>query len=202
METHLMSDLKKHAGEFRRYLANSQFEKTEDGRILFPKANVFASGTYVHDVNGMDERTDPNILPDEGLMYLLTTGFYNGTKITTWYLSLYSGNYTPVAGLTAASYPATAGEITSGSEGYSESTRRTWTASAPASNIVDNVASKATFTIVTASSLTVNGAALTSDATKGAVTGTIASATKFASTRTLYNTDVFNLAYRIQLTSS
>lgn len=197
-----MSDLQKHAGEFRRYMANGQYERTEDGGILFPKAGAVAKGGYLHDVNGTDERWDPNILPDEGLLYLLTTGFYNGAKLTTWYLSLYAGNYTPVAALTAASYPATAGEITSGSEGYSESTRRTWSLAAPAANIADNVASKATFTIVTASSLTVNGAALTSDATKGAITGTLASATKFASTRTLYNTDVFNLAYRVQLTSS
>lgn len=197
-----MSDLLKHSGEFRRYMANNQFERTEKGQIYFPKARALAAGVYIHDVNGQDERVDPNILPDEGLMYLLTTGFYNGTKLTTWYLSLYAANYTPVAGLTAASYPATAGEITSGSEGYSESTRRTWSASAPAANEINNVASKATFTIVTASSLTVNGAALTSDATKGAVTGTLASATKFSAARTLYNTDVFNLAYRIQLTSS
>ena len=37
---------------------------------------------------------------------------------------------------------------------------------------------------------------------KGAVTGKLVSATKFAAARTLYNTDVFNLAYRVQLTSS
>jgi len=197
-----MSDLLKHAGEFRRYLRNGQYERTEDGRILFPKAQALASGVYIHDVNGEDERIDPNILPDEGLLYLLSVGFNNGTKLATWYLSLYAGNYTPTSGLTAASYPATAGEITSGSEGYTESTRRTWVVSAPASNLIDNASSKATFTIATASSLTVNGAALTSDATKGAVTGTLASASKFSAARTLYNTDVFNLAYRIQLASS
>lgn len=68
--------------------------------------------------------------------------------------------------------------------------------------MIDNLANKAAFTIATASSLTVNGAALLSESAKGAVTGKLVSATKFAAARTLYNTDVFNLAYRVQLTSS
>ena len=197
-----MSDLLKHAGEFRRAMETHQYERTDEGGLYFPKAKVVAAGMYVHDVNGQDERQDPNILPDEGLLYLLSVGVNNGTKVTAWYLSLYAGNYTPVAGLTAASYPATAGEITSNSEGYTESTRRAWSIATPAANIADNLASKAAFTIATASSLTVNGAGLSSISTKGAITGTLLSATKFASTRTLYDTDVFKLGYRVQLTSS
>jgi hypothetical protein len=77
-----------------------------------------------------------------------------------------------------------------------------WTPSAPDNNSIDNLANKASYTIATASSLTVQGAALVSEAAKGAVTGKLASATKFSAARTLYNTDVFNLAYRVQLTSS
>jgi hypothetical protein len=77
-----------------------------------------------------------------------------------------------------------------------------WTPSAPSTNMIDNLANKAAFTIATASSLTVNGAALLSESAKGAVTGKLVSATKFAAARTLYNTDVFNLAYRVQLTST
>lgn len=135
-------------------------------------------------------------------MYLLTVGLYNGTKLPTWNLALYAANYTPLANLTAASFPATASEITSNTEGYTEATRRVWTPSAPSANMIDNLANKAAFTIATASSLTVNGAALLSESAKGAVTGKLVSATKFAAARTLYNTDVFNLAYRVQLTSS
>lgn len=195
--------LKRHAGEFASALANNKYERTGDARgLYFPKAKAFIAGTYVHDVNGKDEQQDPNLLPDEGLMYLLIAGLYNGTKIGTWYLSLFAANYTPLANLTAASYPATANEITSISEGYTEATRQVWLPSPPATNMIDNLANKAAFTIATASSLTVNGAALVSDAAKGAVTGVLASATKFAAPRTLYNTDVFNLAYRVQLTSS
>lgn len=195
-------DLQKHAAEFGRMLRNHQYEFTDDGDILFARAAAIAQGGYVHDVNGLDERFDKNLLPDEGLIYLLSVGLNNGSKLATWYLSLYAANYTPLAGLTAASYPATASEITSNSEGYTESTRQVWTPTAPTTPLIDNLANKAAFTIATASSLAVNGAALLSEATKGAVTGKLASATKFAATRTLYNTDVFNLAYRVQLTST
>ena len=197
------NSLKKHAGEFAAALASNKYERTGDERgLYFPKAKAFVSGTYFHDVNGLDDQVDPNLLPDEGLMYLLTVGLYNGAKLSTWYLAPYAANYTPLANLTAASFPATASEITSNTEGYTEATRPIWTPSAPSANMIDNLANKAAFTIATASSLTVNGAALLSESAKGAVTGKLVSATKFAAARTLYNTDVFNLAYRVQLTST
>lgn len=199
----MKNSLKKHAGEFIDALASHKYERTGDGRgLYFPKAKAFISGAYIHDVNGQDERIDHNLLPDEGLIYLLSVGLNNGTKFATWYLSLYAANYTPLAGLTAASYPATASEITSNTEGYTESTRPVWTPTTPTTPLIDNLANKAAFTIATASSLTVNGAALLSEATKGAITGKLVSATKFSAARTLYNTDVFNLAYRVQLTST
>lgn len=195
-------DLQQHAGEFGRYLRTHKYDVTDTGDVLFPRAAAVAQGGYLHDVNGLDQRFDKNLLPDEGLIYLLNVGLNNGSKLATWYLSLYAANYTPLAGLTAASYPATASEITSNTEGYTESTRPVWTPTAPTTPLIDNLANKAAFTIATASSLTVNGAALLSEATKGAVTGKLVSATKFAAARTLYNTDVFNLAYRVQLTST
>lgn len=195
-------DLQKHAGEFATAIAANKFERTENGSLFFPKAKAMIEGIYFHDVNGEDERQDHNLLPDEGLMYLLTVGLYNGTKLPTWNLAIYSANYTPLPALTAASFPATASEITSNTEGYTEATRPIWTPSAPVNNIIDNLANKAAYTIATASSLNVSGAALLSDSAKGAVTGKLASATKFTQARTLYNTDVFNLAYRVQLSST
>lgn len=193
------NDLDRHGAEFRRHLANKHFENTPSG-VLFPKAGALAQGIYFHDVNGQDEQSDPNLLPDAGLVHMLDVALNNGTKIGTWYVSLYAAAYTPLAGLTAASYPGTASEITSATEGYTEANRQTWVPTAPTTPLIDNLASKAAFTIATASSLAVNGAALVSEATKGATTGTLISATKFASTRTLLDTDTFNVAYRIQLT--
>ena len=107
----------KHAREFLRYLRNGQYEQTVEGGILMPKAQALFANYYEHDLNGQELQRDPNLLTIEGLTYLLTAGFYNGTKLATWCLSLYGGNYTPTTALTAASYPATASEITSGTEG-------------------------------------------------------------------------------------
>ena len=67
-------ELQKHAGEFGRYLRNRQFEVTDDGGIHFARASAVAQGGYIHDVNGLDERFDKNLLPDEGLIYLLSVG--------------------------------------------------------------------------------------------------------------------------------
>lgn len=197
----IVSSLIKHAREFRRYLANKRYEVLPSG-VYFPRAAVIAHGEYFHDVNGEDLRVDANLLPDQGLIYLLNVGLNNGGKLTPWYLALYSANYTPTVGLTAASFPATASEITSTTEGYAGANRPTWVPSAPTAPLIDNVASRASYTIVTASSLTVNGAALLSEQVRGAVTGTLVSAGKFSAARTLYNTDVFNLGWRVQLSSS
>lgn len=196
-------DLLKHAREFIRALTNFKFERTGDARgIYVPHARAFISGTHYHDVNGQDLQADPNLLPDEGLRYLLTAGLLNGSKIGIWYLAPYAANYTPLAGLTAASFPATAAEITSGAEGYTQSSRPAWAPGAvDSSNLVSNLLNKADITIATASTLTISGVALLSESAKGAITGTLVSATKYANARTLYNTDVFGLAYKVQLTS-
>lgn len=197
----MSNEILRHAAEFSKALDGNQYELSETG-VYLPKARVTLGGLYIHGVNGTDWREDPNIVVNEGLLDVLSVYLKSGTQKTAWYLSLFGNNYTPVAGLTAASYPATAGEITSGSEGYSESNRVTWTGGTPASNMVDNTASMAVFTIVTATSLVVYGAGLHSVNTKGATTGVLLSASKFSAARTLYNTDVFNLSWRLTLTSS
>lgn len=198
----MSNDLITHGKALASDVQRGKTELTDDGGIFISGAGVVLRGTYFHEVNGKDLRIDKNLLTTEGLNYLLTTGLKDGTKAASWYLSIFAANYTPVAALTAASYPATASEIVSATEGYSESTRQVWTPGAVASGAVDNLAAKANFTIVTAGSLTVNGAALVSEASKGAVTGTLVSATKFAASRVLYNTDVFTLGYNLQLTSA
>lgn len=193
-------DLRKHAGEFQGYLNKNQYEVSDAG-IFFPKAQVMARGTYGHDVNGEDYREDHNLVPTEGLNHLLATALANGAKNSAWFLALYSGAYTPVAGLTAATFTAAANELASNTEGYSESSRRPWTPGAAVNGTIDNTDSKAAFTIATAGSVSVNGAALLSASAKSATTGVLMSASKFSATRTLYAGDVFNLLYRVNLTA-
>ena len=194
-------DLLKHRAEFRRALANHKYEVSDEG-ILFPAQHVFASGLYIHDVNGLDERRDTNLLTIEGLNHMLDTEFHDGTKVSTWYVKLFSGNVTVVNTWTAANFTANATEITSNSEGYSETTAPAYNEAAASAGSITNSANKAAFTIATATSISVWGAALSSSNVKGGTTGTLMSASKFSAVRTLYDTDVFNVAYALTLTST
>jgi hypothetical protein len=191
----------RHAGEFLRYLRNFKYERTEDG-LYFPAARAFARGEYVHDVNGQDERVDHNLLVDQGLIKMLGVMFYTDAKINNWYIALFNGSVSPANNWTAANFASTASEITSTTEGYTETTRQAFTPAAPSADAIDNTAARAAFTIATASQLNVTGAALLSSNVRGDTSGTLASATKFSSTRVLNNTDVFNCGYRVTLASS
>ena len=194
-------DLLKHSREFAAALRNHQYEVSDAG-IHFPKQNAIAFGRYTHDVNGLDVREDDNIVVTEGLTHMLDVVLHGTTAVATWYFGLCSANVTPVSTWTAANFTANATEIVSGTEGYSEATRQAFVEAAASAGSINNTASKAAFTIATATSITVWGAGLLSSSTKGGTTGTLMSAAKFSSARTLYDTDVFNLGYTLSLTSS
>lgn len=186
-------------------LENLKLVRTESG-LLVPADDLVAWGCYTHRVRRRDGSvtpwvTDKNLIPTEGLTYL--AGLLGATaKISTWYMALYSGAYTPAAGLTASNFASTASEITSASEGYTEANRVTWSPDAASAGAINNNSTPASFTIETASTLTVNGAALLSAQAKGATTGTLLSATRFASARSLNDGDVFEIKYSVTLTSS
>jgi hypothetical protein len=196
-------DLQKHSREFATALRNHQYEMTDEGGVLFPKQSAIVSGVYTHNVNGADERIDSNIVVTEGMNHMLAVALDSTTsKLNTWYFGLFSANVTPVATWTAANFTANATEITSNTEGYSETTRQEFVDAAPSSGSINNTASKAAFTIATATSISVWGAGLLSSSTKGGTSGTLLSSAKFSAVRTLYATDVFNLGYTLTLTSS
>lgn len=194
-------DLLKHSREFATALRNHQYEISDAG-VHFPKQGAIVSGLYTHDVNGQDVRDDHNIVVTEGLNHILDVALHATTPVTTWYFALFSANVTPVNTWTAANFTANATEITSNTEGYSETTRQAFVEAAASAGSTNNTASKAAFTIATATSITVWGAGLLSSNVKGGTTGTLLSSAKFSAARTLYNTDVFNLGYTLTLTSS
>lgn len=195
-------DLKKHSREFATALRNHQYEMTDEGGVMFPKQGAIVSGVYVHDVNGQDQRSDSNIVVTEGMNHILDVVLHGTTAVATWYFGLFSANVTPTSTWTAANFTANATEIVSGTEGYSEATRQAFVEAAASAGSINNTASKAAFTIATATTITVWGAGLLSSSAKGGTTGTLMSAAKFSAARTLYDTDVFNLGYTLSLTSS
>jgi len=190
----LGKDIIKHAREFSRYIRDFKYEETDTG-ILFPEAKTRIAGLYEDHLG-----QTPNLIPTQGLNHILDVAISDEAKLTNFYLALYSGNYTPVAGLTAASFAGDATEITSTSEGYTGANRIAWLPANPASGVIDNYASKAAFTIQTATTLDILGAALLSAQTRGATSGVIISAAKFATTRTENNANVYNLGFRITST--
>jgi hypothetical protein len=194
----MKSDLQKHAAEFKGYMTANEYEVTSEG-IYYPRAKALICGEYVHDVNGEDERVDPNLLPSEAVNHLLDVALRGQPQKALWYLALFSGAYTPTGAVTAATFATTATEITSVTEGYSETVRQTWTPAAASGGVIDNTATKAAFTIATASTVTIRGAALLSDNTKGGATGVLMSISRFSVDRVQYAGDVFNLGYRVRL---
>lgn len=191
----------RHSRELAAHLANGNY-KVSDGGLLILGADVLASGTYYHSVNGGDdEQEDKNLLPDEGLLHMLNVAFGATPKIANWYLALFAGQINPAANWTAANFAATASEIVSATEGYSNANRPTFVSSPAAAGQITNLAAKAVFNIVCTTSLIVEGAAMLSSNGKGSTAGVLASASRYAQQRILYNGDAYEVGYGVNLSS-
>lgn len=191
-----MSIEKTYRRDIERELRSGTFDATEDG-LLLPKSGIVARGLFTDYVSGKKIGDTPNLVVDQGFVDILNTYFGDTAKKTSFHVALFSGAVSPAANWTAASFASTASEITSGSEGYSQATRPTFTEAAATTPQIDNYSSKAAFTIVTASILNVNGCALLSESTKGSTSGVLVAATRYANTRQLQNTDAYEVGYRI-----
>ena len=192
----LDNDIIRHAREFQRDLNNHKYDVSDEG-ILFPKSHVWIAGEYEDNYG-----KTPNLVPTEGLNHLLMVALRDTAKLNTFYLALFTGDYTPTAGITAATFTATANELTSNTEGYAETVRQTWTSAAASAGSIDSYASKADFTIATASSVVIRGAALLSSSAKGGTTGVLVSIARFAAARTEYNGNLYSLGYRVTASAS
>lgn len=183
-----------------RALRNNHFERVDDGTIFLPKQGISISGEFVHDVNGLDQCRDGNLIVDEGLQNLLDVNFNSTSAITSWFVGLYSGNFSPANTWTAANVTSNSTEFTN----YTQSTRVAWTSNGAASlgpNSVSNSSSTAQFTINTGGG-TVWGAFLASASAKSATSGKLNSAAKFSASRTLLAADNLNIGYTISMTST
>ena len=163
------------------------------GGVLLPQDGLVIGGTFygqhVRDGQVIDEWEDKNLVVNEGLNSILGVMFNGATQITTWYLGLFEGNYTPVATVTAATITAASTESTA----YDETTRVEYVEAAPASQSITNAASRATFTFN--ATKTIYGAFLVSNSTKSGTTGTLFSAARFATSKAVVATDTLLLTY-------
>jgi hypothetical protein len=171
----------------------------------------YRDGELIH------EESSHNIVPTEGLDYILNAAIRNTTdmEISTWYVSLKDNSGDPAAGNTCAQFYGTDGH----QEFYdvTEATRPVWSADtpeagSPSGRMVDNSTTNATFTVdtLTDSAGTIYGAAImstnvfsTANGTPGTNDsgGTLLAATTFTS-RAVLAGDVLNVEYSLTATSS
>lgn len=188
----------KHIKEFVKDVVSGEYESTEEG-ILFPKKGAVLRGLWTDAINGVEQEPTYNLVPDAAILAILNT-FYGATaKVAAWYIAPFSGSASPAANWTAANFSSNATEITSQAEGYSEATRQQANFGSAAAGAIDNYASKAHFTIVTASTLSVTGLGLLSGSTRGGTTGVLANAVKFSNARILGNTDDYQAGFQVTL---
>lgn len=179
------------------------------GRILRPKTPklVFPSDAQKLILGGrfdarlfrkgklIDEWSFDNLVVNEGLNSNLNVYFNAGTPITTWFLGIYQGNYTPVATDTAATIASNSTECSA----YSGGVRPTWTNAAPSSQSITNSANPGTFTFT--GSQTIYGAFLISNSTINGTAGTLFAAARFGASKAVVASDQLLLTYSFTASS-
>lgn len=156
---------------------------------------------HLRDGKLIDTWEAKNMVVNEGLNHILNVVLHGTTAITTWYVGVFSGNYVPLATVTAATITAASTEFTS----YSQATRVEWDeadAGSTAQSITNGTgagANKATFSIT--GSGTLYGMFLASASAKSATTGTLFSAARFSAAKVVENGDTLLVTYTVQAAS-
>lgn len=177
----------------------ADYNKTSGG-VLMPTQSVIGTtgvwqGQHIRNGVIIDEWEDKNLVVNEGLNSILGVMFNAATQITTWYIGIFEGNYTPVATVTAATITSASTESTA----YAEATRVAYVEAAPSSQSITNSASRATFTIN--ATKTIYGAFLVSASAKSATTGTLFSAARFSSAKNVESADELLITYTLTASS-
>lgn len=168
--------------------------------LRMPKIGLIAAGRYhgtiIRGGRVIDEWEDDNLVVNEGLNSVLSVYFNGGTQITTWYCGIFEGNYTPVATVTAATITSASTECTA----YAAATRPEWVEAAPSSQSITNSASRASF--VFNATKTIYGAFLVSTSTKSGTSGTLFSAARFSTAKSVVADDELLLTYTFTAASA
>jgi hypothetical protein len=145
----------------------------------------------------ISQETVHNLIPTEGANYLLSSSVLGGAPYTSWYIGLYTGNYTPTISSTMATFIPAAAELTT----YTVATRPQWVPDAVANGSVINSATPATFTLnqTGGGDVTVYGGFMSSTPTKLSATGPLLSVVLFTSPKILLSGDIIKITAGITL---
>ena len=142
-----------------------------------------------HFRNGVliDTSEDHNLIPTQGLNHALDVMLKAGVQITSWYVGIFEGNYTPIPAVTGATIVAAATECVA----YAEATRPAWVGGAIANGFVTNDANRAAFTMNAAKA--VYGGFLVSSPVKGGASDVIVSAVRFSTVKNVEAGDILRV---------
>lgn len=194
--------LKKFGGVVAKYgaKADASFGSTLEA-VGSVRMGAFASTVYHFEAFDKDgnlkwEETVPNIVVNTGLDDLLDKRFKASAFTSSDFVGLTDGTPTIAAGDTMASHAGWV-EVTD----YSEGTREALTLGSIASQSVDNSASKASFSIN--ATVTVGGAFVNTDGTKGGSTGILYGVAALTEgDRSLVNGDTLNVTVTLTTAAS
>lgn len=176
-----------------------EYERSSGGILLPKKQGIIFGGRFdaklIRDLKVIDEWSFDNLVVNEGLNSNLSVYFNSGTPITTWFLGIFQGNYTPVSTDTASVIASNSTECSS----YSGGVRPTWVNAAPSSQSITNSASPATFTFT--GSQTIYGAFLISNSTINGTSGTLFAAARFGASKSVVSSDQLLLTYTFTASS-
>ena len=144
----------------------------------------------------IDREVVKNLMPLAGLDHFLNVVLLGGTQNPAWYLAVYEGNYTPLSTDLATGLPTASTESTA----YTAANRLTVSLSAPAGGVTSNAASPAEFEMN--ADKTIYGAYISSANGKGATTGVVISAVRFASAKNLKSGDILKVVAGFILASA
>lgn len=135
-----------------------------------------------------------NLIVDEGKNHALDVTLGGGGQNGTWYVGIFAGDYTPLSTDAGANFSTDSSEFVD----YDEPTRPVWNHAGAASQTITNSASKADFTISTGvTNETIYGMFLVSINTIGADGGTLFSAARFSTSRTVNEADTLQVSYAV-----
>jgi hypothetical protein len=167
--------------------------------LLVPARQIIGGrflGKIIRDRRVIDEFACKNIVVNQGLNYLLGASLGAQSVVTSWFIGLFSNNYTILSSDTAATISANAGEVTQ----YTAGARQAWQSAPPASQSISNSASQASFTFN--ATLNVYGAFLISSSAINGTSGTLFAGAQFGSAKSVVNSDILQLTYTFTAASA